>query len=62
LVDSLSKVLETGVLPQRYYLSERASSGILRRAERVGKTLPKMLREALENSDTGGVNPTVQTP
>ena len=33
--------------PEKYYLSARACEGILRRAERRGKALPPMLREAL---------------
>lgn len=36
--------------PEKYYLSAKACAGILRRAERRGKTLPKMLREALEET------------
>ena len=44
---SLSDVLETGELPQRYYLSGRACRGILRRAEKRGKTLPPPLAHAL---------------
>ena len=36
--------------PERYYLSARACEGILRRAERRGKVLPAMLREALEEA------------
>jgi site-specific DNA-cytosine methylase len=36
-VCSLSSVLETGPIPQRYYLSARACAGILRRAEKRGK-------------------------
>ena len=47
-VCSLSSVLETGPIPQRYYLSARACSGILRRAEKRGKQLPMALRVALE--------------
>ena len=45
---SLSSVLETGQIPQKYYLSARACSGILRRAEKRGKQLPTALRVALE--------------
>ncbi len=45
---SLSSVLETGPIPEKYYLSARACSGILRRADKRGKQLPKALREALE--------------
>ena len=36
--------------PERYSLSARACAGILRRAERRGKKLPPMLREALEEA------------
>ena len=44
---SLSDILETGELPQRYYLSGRACRGILRRAEKRGKELPWALQSAL---------------
>jgi hypothetical protein len=44
---SLSDILETGELPQRYYLSGRACRGILRRAEKRGKMLPPPLTHAL---------------
>src|ERR1700744_3777639 len=44
---SLSDILETGELPRRYYLSGRACRGILRRAEKRGKTLPPPLAHAL---------------
>ena len=44
---TLSSILEADV-PERYYLSAKACEGILRRAERRGKELPPMLREALE--------------
>ena len=50
LVASLSEVLETGTLPQRYCLSSKACLGILKRAERRGKKLPQMLRQALEQA------------
>ena len=36
--------------PVKYYLSARACQGIMRRAERRGKELPPMLREALEEA------------
>ena len=46
---SLSDILETGDVPQRYFLSARACRGILRRAEKRGKTLPAaLLQTALE--------------
>ena len=44
---SLSDILETGNLPPRFYLSATACKGILRRAEKRGKTLPPALQEAL---------------
>lgn len=46
-VCSLSDILETGDLPQRYFLTARACAGILRRAERRGKELPEALHQAL---------------
>ncbi len=47
VASSLSDILETGELPQRYWLSPRACRGILRRAEKRGKTLPPPLAHAL---------------
>jgi hypothetical protein len=46
-VSSLSDILETGDLPQRYYLSAKACSGILRRAGKRGRSLPHSLATAL---------------
>ena len=46
-VCSLSDVLETGAVPQRYFLSATACRGILRRADKRGKELPTPLRIAL---------------
>ena len=44
----LSSILQPAKdVPTRYYLSSKAAEGILRRAERRGKILPEMLREAL---------------
>lgn len=43
---SLPDVLEADVAP-RFYLSQRAAAGILRRAERRGKALPEHLESAL---------------
>ena len=48
-VCSLSDILETGDVPQRYFLSARACAGILRRAEKRGKELPPSLAEALRD-------------
>ena len=43
---TLSQILDLTV-PDKYSLSPRACAGILKRAERRGKTLPNMLRDAL---------------
>lgn len=47
VVCSLSDILVTHGVPLQYFLSERACAGILRRAEKRGKSLPPLLREAL---------------
>jgi hypothetical protein len=47
VASTLSQILEANA-PERYYLSAKACEGILRRAERRGKQLPPMLKEALE--------------
>ena len=44
----LSQILQDSVHP-RFYLSAKACSGILRRAENKGKELPPELKKALEN-------------
>jgi hypothetical protein len=43
----LSDILETGDIPQKYYLSQRGCMGILNRAGRHGKRIPKPMEEAL---------------
>ena len=50
---SLSDILETGDVPQRYFLSQKACAGILRRAEKRGKRLPRSLHAALEAAASG---------
>ena len=45
---SLSDILETGDVPRRFYLSAKACAGILRRAAKRGKELPRALKLALE--------------
>jgi hypothetical protein len=47
---SLSAILETGDVPQRFYLSAKACHGILRRAKKRGKALPPFLKQALEQA------------
>jgi hypothetical protein len=53
VVCSLSDTLEIGDLPQRYYLSATACTGILRRAAKRGKELPEMLEAALRSAAIG---------
>jgi hypothetical protein len=48
VVCSLSDALETGSVPQRFFLSDTACRGILRRADKRGKELPEALRLALQ--------------
>ena len=48
VASSLSDILETGDLPQRYFLSATVCREILRRAEKCGKEVPTALRRALE--------------
>ena len=55
-VCSLSDILETGAVPQRYYLTPKACAGILRRAEKRGKDLPPQLAHALQA--VAGLEPT----
>ena len=47
VASSLSDILETGDVPQRYFLTPLACRGILRRAEKRGKKLPMELEMAL---------------
>ena len=56
VVCSLSDTLETGDVPQRFYLSATACRGILRRAEKRGNTLPPPLARALQAA--AGLEPT----
>ena len=46
-VSTLSQILQDGV-PEKYYLSQKACLGILRRASVRGKKLPTVLQRALE--------------
>ena len=47
---SLSDILEDGPVLPRYFLSPKACRGILRRAERRGRSLPPSLQAALEQA------------
>ena len=51
-VSRLSQILQDSA-PQKYYLSARACQGILNRASRRGKELPKELRDVLEQQADG---------
>jgi hypothetical protein len=53
-VSSLSDILVRGSIPQRYYLTAKCAVGILRRAERRGKPLPPVLKEALIRQSQSG--------
>ena len=44
---TLSQILQSNATA-RYYLSQKACAGILRRAEKRGKELPTALRQALQ--------------
>jgi hypothetical protein len=46
-VCSLSDILESGSIPHKYYLTAKCALGILRRAAKRGKDLPKILKAAL---------------
>lgn len=46
---TLSQILVPNA-PEKYYLSVKACEGIMRRAERRGKELPKILKEAMEEA------------
>jgi hypothetical protein len=61
-VCSLSQTLEAGSVPQRYFLSAKACSGILRRAERRGKELPRQLLAALTEAAQMGLAEPQMTP
>ncbi len=59
-VCSLSDILETGAVPQRFFLSAKACAGILRRAATRGKELPTHLRHALQA--VAGEQSVLETP
>ena len=55
---SFAGLLETGGVPQRFYLSALACQGILRRAEKRGKSLPVPLERALRGVAESKARPT----
>ena len=50
---TLSQILQAEV-PEKYYLSQKACLGILRRASARGKELPAVLKAALERQALTG--------
>ena len=48
-VSSLSDVLETGKVAQKYYLTKKQCQGILLRAEKKGANIPESLRKCIES-------------
>lgn len=44
---TLMDILHFGHVDAKYYLSPKAAKGILRRAQRRGRTLPALLEQAL---------------
>lgn len=44
----MSSILVEQSIPQRFFLSQTACAGILRRAEKRGKALPEALNAALK--------------
>lgn len=57
---TLSGILDPNA-PEKYYISPRASQGIINRAKRRGKELPPMLKEALMEVINGVSEPTGST-
>lgn len=45
---TLLPCIETGEVPEKYYLSPNAATGILRRVDRMGRNLPPSFRQSLE--------------
>jgi len=61
----LLDVIQTGEVPQRYFLSQNAAVGMLRRANRMGRALFPPLRQALEilsRDQSSKVSPTASMP
>ena len=60
---TLSQILQLNA-PEKFFLSPQACAGIIRRAEKRGKTLPDMLRAALMEvvGLAGGLNSIEEEP
>ena len=61
-VCSLSSTLETGPVPRRFFLTPKACSGILARAERRGRSLPPELETALRRQASAGAKGQAREP
>ncbi len=48
VVSTLLPCIETGEVPEKYFLSQNAATGILRRVDRMGRNLPPSFRRSLE--------------
>ena len=48
VASTLLPCIETGEVPQKYFLSPNAATGILRRVKRMGRNLPPSFKESLE--------------
>lgn len=63
---TLSGVLETGEVPEQYFLSPNAARGVLRRADRMGRNLRPHFRQSLEilaeTDQSSKQLPTASTP
>ena len=45
---TLLPCIETGEVPEKYFLSQNAATGILRRVDQMGRNLPPSFRQSLE--------------
>lgn len=48
VASTLLPCIETGEVPEKYFLSPNAATGILRRVDRMGRNLPPSFRQSLE--------------
>lgn len=53
VASTLLPCIETGEVPQKYFLSQNAATGILRRVDRMGRNLPPSFRRSLETLSEG---------
>jgi DNA (cytosine-5)-methyltransferase 1 len=48
VASTLLLCIETREVPEKYFLSQNAATGILRRVDRMGRNLPPSFRQSLE--------------